>query len=156
MTDISSRLGSTLEMETVFNLIIESAMEGCEADAGVLVLSDESLVGDPDDSQLNMVAWRGFDAKRSNRMPHHVAAALVESNVLSQGESMLTNRSDAPSDEPLSQLSVPIVVEEKVIGALALESDVLNAFNDEDLTFVNQLAMPGIGGDPQCSTLPTS
>jgi PAS domain S-box-containing protein len=140
MADINQRLTSTLNLETVFGLIIDSAMEGCEADRGVLV-----LVGDPELEQetegLNMVAWRGFNPERSVRMPHHVAEELVDSKVLKDGETLLASQDDLGTSGPRSQLSLPIILEERVIGAIALESESLNAFSGEDVTFVSQLAV---------------
>jgi two-component system, NtrC family, sensor histidine kinase KinB len=142
MADINQRLTSTLNLETVFGLIIDSAMEGCEATRGVLVLA-----GDPEQGQdpggLNMVAWKGFDPTRSLRMPHHVAEELANSAVIKDGQTVLVSGDDVTITTvgPRSQLSVPIVVEDRVIGAIALESEILNAFNNDDVTFVSQLAV---------------
>ena len=140
MADINQRLTSSLNMETVFGLIIDSAMEGLNANRGVLVLTGNDEIGQ-DSSGLNMVAWRGFDAVESMRMPHHVAEELAESPVLTAGETVLISQDDVPAAGPRSQLSIPITLEEKVIGAIALESEVLNAFSQDDVTFVNQLAV---------------
>jgi len=141
MADINQRLSATLDMSTIFNLIIDSAMEGCNADAGVLVLSSEvTELGQVGSSDLNMVAWRGFDPARSVRMPHHVAESVAR-KVLKSGETLVTSLDDPTAPGPRSQLCVPIILDEKVIGALALETERLNAFIEADMTFASQLGV---------------
>lgn len=140
MADINRRLSATLDMETIFDLIIDTAMEGCNAGAGVLVLSQDPDTGIMKEG-LNMVAWRGFDPAKTSRAPHHVAEGLAD-RVLESGETILATVDD-PDDAhgPRSQLSVPITVENRTIGAIAMESEVLNAFSEDDVTFVSQLAV---------------
>ncbi len=140
MADISQRLSATLDLDAIFKLIVESAIEGCKADAGVLVLSGSPELG-YEDNQPHMVAWRGFDPSRMERAPHHIAEELARSPVFTAGEARLISADDPHAAGPRSQLAVPIVLEGQVIGALAVESELLNAFNQEDLTFVNQLAV---------------
>jgi K+-sensing histidine kinase KdpD len=139
MSDINQRLSSTLDMPTIFNLIIDSAMDGCSADAGVLVLTGD-LESTQKSGELNMVAWRGFDPAKSTRMPHQVAESLA-TKVFATGETIIRSDDDPDIAGPRSQLCVPIMLDGKVIGALALESERLMAFTDDDLTFVNQLAV---------------
>jgi NtrC-family two-component system sensor histidine kinase KinB len=140
MADINRRLSATLDLETIFDLIIDTAMEGCSADAGVLVLTHDAEFGEEQEG-MNMVAWRGFDPARSARAPHHVAET-VSDKVLQSGETLLTSVDD-PEDTagPRSQLSVPITVENHTIGAITLESEMLDAFSEEDVAYVSQLAM---------------
>lgn len=141
MADINQRLSASLDMSTIFNLIIDSAMEGCNADAGVLVLSgDVTELGQAGSGDLNMVAWRGFDPARSVRMPHHVAESVAR-KVLKSGEMLITSLDDPSAPGPRSQLCVPIILDEKVIGALALETERLNAFTEADMTFTSQLGV---------------
>ncbi len=140
MADINQRLTSSLNLETVFGLIIDSAMEGCEADRGVLLLLGEPELGQEGEG-LNMVAWRGFNPERSLRMPHHIAEEVADSRVLKEGETQLISGDDPTSSQPRSHLSLPIILEDRVIGAIALESDAIAAFTGEDVTFVSQLAV---------------
>ncbi len=139
LADLTRRLTSTLDMETIFELLIDQAMEGCNADTGVLVLNRDPELGDEDAVGLNMVSWRGFDPARG-RAPHHVAEGLA-TRALESGEAVLTSSDDAVGSGPRSQLGVPIMLEGRTIGAIALESEVLNAFTEEDVTFVSQLAI---------------
>lgn len=140
MADISQRLSATLDLDVIFKLIVESAIEGCKADAGVLVISGSPELG-YEDNQPHMVAWRGFDPSRMERAPHHIAEELARSPVFTAGEARIISADDPRAAGPRSQLAVPISLEGQVIGALAVESELLNAFTQEDLTFVNQLAV---------------
>jgi PAS domain S-box-containing protein len=144
LTDINRRLSSTLDAERIFDLIIDSAMEGCKAGAGVLVISDKELLGSGGEG-TSMVAWRGYDTETKERAPHMAAEKLARSRVLESGETMLvTKQRDAEgagdASEPRSQLSAPITLEDRVIGAIGLESDEANAFSEDDISFVSQLA----------------
>ncbi|HEC21497.1 MAG TPA: GAF domain-containing protein, partial [Chloroflexi bacterium] len=143
LADINHRLSSTLDLQTIFDLIIDSAMDACDADAGVLVLAGdpEGLGGSARSEAPNMVAWRGFDPASGTRAPHHVAEELANSPVLKSSETVLISTDDPGSPGPRSQLGVPIVLNGRVIGAIALESAMLNAFTEEDARFVGQLAI---------------
>ncbi len=140
MSDISQRLSATLDLDTIFKLIIDSAIEGCDADAGVLVISGDPELG-YEDRQPHMVAWKGFDAASTMRAPHRIAEELAQSDVFGQGKTEIVSADDPQAAGPRSQLRVPIFLDEQVHGAIALESEVLNAFNSDDLTFVSQLAV---------------
>ena len=61
-------------------------------------------------------------------MPHHVAEELANSAVLKQGQTVLVSGDDMSKPMgPRSQLSVPVVVEDNVLGAIALESESLTS-----------------------------
>ncbi len=141
MSDISQRLSATLDLEAIFKLIIDSAIDGCSADAGVLVLAGDPDTGYQQDSQPHMVAWRGFDPANSARAPHRIAEELAIGDVMEKGETRISTSDDPQTSGPRSQLTVPVLLEGKVIGAMALESNTSNAFNQEDLSFVGQLAI---------------
>jgi PAS domain S-box-containing protein len=142
MSDISQRLGSSLDLEVIFRLILDSALEGCKGDAGVLVLSGNPEQGyEPDNSQPHMVAWRGFDPTSTRRAPHRIAEELAQSDILTKGATRLISNDDPAFSGPRSHMAVPIFLESHVIGAIVLESDLPLAFNEEDLSFVSQLAV---------------
>ncbi|GAB4477338.1 MAG: hypothetical protein Kow00124_20440 [Anaerolineae bacterium] len=140
MADISQRLSATLDLQTIFNLIIDSAIEGCNATSGVLVLSGDPEMGRQDDT-LNMVAWRGLDPASPTRAPHHIVQRLASSEIFSKGQTYLYSIDNPTFTGPNSHMSVPIFLDDRVIGAIAVESDVLNAFNQDDLAFISQLAV---------------
>ncbi len=141
MSDISQRLSATLDLEEIFKLIIDSAIDGCSADAGVLVLAGDPEIGYQLDNQPHMVAWRGFDPANATRAPHRIAEELAIGDVMEKGETRISTTDDPKTSGPRSQLTVPVLLESKVIGAMALESNSANAFNQEDLSFVSQLAI---------------
>ncbi len=143
LSDIGRRLSSTLDRRAVFEMIVESAMEGCSAESGLLVLYEEPGTGGGvavGKSGLNLVAWRGYEKGKGLRSPQTVVEELSQTEVLASGETVLKSSHDPHSPAPRSQLSVSIMLEGRVIGAIALESDHLNAFSDDDIAFVGQLA----------------
>ncbi len=142
VSEIGRRLSSTLDLEQVFDLLIDSAVEATSAASGILLLA-----GDLHESEqlgiggaLNLVAWRGFDPTVSRRMPHHVAQEESTNIVVEQGETVI-NQQIIDAGEPLSQLGIPIFQETTVIGAIILESPHEQTFNDDDVKFVSQLAV---------------
>lgn len=139
MTDISQWLSTTLDLGTIFRFIVNSAMEGCEADAGMLVLQGDPNL-DPPDAEPQMVAWRGFDTS-SRRAPHHIAEELAFDYLLTNTEPRIVSVDDPREPGPRSQLSSPVEMDGEVIGAIVLESERLNAFSEEDLNFVKQLTV---------------
>jgi signal transduction histidine kinase len=141
MSNITQRLNASLDLDQIFNLIIESAIEGCGADSGVLVLAGSPELDYSDISHPHMVAWRGFDPANTVRAPHMIAEELAKSPVLQKGEPRLVSHDDPKESSPRSQLGVPIFLEGEVTGAIVLESAILNAFTHDDLSFVGQLAV---------------
>ncbi len=140
MSTIGQKLNATLELEEIFRFVINSALEGCNADAGVLLLA-----GDPDEGyaaggEPHMVAWRGFEAMNALRPPHVVAEELIDSAALHDGEPEITSTDKPEPGMPVSHLRVPITVSDSVIGVIGLESGDQDAFRHEDVTFVRQLA----------------
>jgi signal transduction histidine kinase len=140
MSTIGQKLNATLELEEIFRFVIDSALEGCNANAGVLLLA-----GDPDEGyaaggEPRMVAWRGFEALNSVRPPHVVAEELRKSVALHEGEPTIMSTDQPEPGMPASRLHVPVTVSDSVIGVIGLESGDPDAFRHEDVTFVRQLA----------------
>jgi NtrC-family two-component system sensor histidine kinase KinB len=137
LADINRQLSATLDLEKIGDLLVESAMQACGASAALLVLIEES------GRRLNMLAWRGYSPTDPKRAPHIVARELAD-RVVTSGQAYLEPDlgGDGGGQTPRmrSQLSVPIAVEDNTIGAIALESTRPNAFSEEDVAFVSQLA----------------
>jgi NtrC-family two-component system sensor histidine kinase KinB len=137
LADINRQLSATLDLEKIGDLLVESAMQACGASAALLVLVEEG------GRRLNMLAWRGYSPTDPKRAPHIVARELAD-RVVASGQAYLEPDlgGDGGGQTPRmrSQLSVPIAIEDNTIGAIALESTRPNAFSEEDVAFVSQLA----------------
>lgn len=144
LAEFSRRLSATLDMQTVFDLIITTAMRDSRAESAILVLSDDERDLSPHAAEprgVSMVAWRGYNPASGARPPHQAAHELIASPVLTKGEILYVNDPMAGTNRPASQIAVPIYLEERIIGALALESSQPDIFAHDDVEYIGQLAV---------------
>jgi len=142
IAEIDHQLAATLDFERVNSLVIDGALQATSASAGLVALVDETGTG------LLLLSQRGYPPtiRRYQFEPWPVEQGII-GHVVRTGQPALVNDVRQAPDyaeaiaSTRSQLSVPILREEgQVIGAVALESDQLNAFTIEDLSFVQHLA----------------
>lgn len=143
LADINRRMSATLDLDRIFHLVIDSAMEACNAVAGMLV------VAEGENGKMRIGSWRGYPKDVIERLQRSEKAGVrgISERVMRTGRTALV--ADVTKDPDFmnsgigtrSQLSVPVVLEDKVIGVVTLESDQEAAFNDEDVAFVGQLAI---------------
>ena len=145
---ISSRLGSTLDLQELLNLVIDSVIQLTGAERGFIVLIDEW-------GRLQTMAARFNDDTEivENKIP--VSRTIVQ-RVVATGESIVTSNAQ---DDPRfgdrasvigyqfrSIMCAPLKARGKVAGAVFVDNRLMSGvFNDEDLdllvTFANQAAM---------------
>ncbi|MFK7801850.1 MAG: GAF domain-containing protein [Anaerolineae bacterium] len=145
---ISSRLGSTLDLQELLNLVIDSVIQLTGAERGFIVLIDEW-------GRLQTMAARFNDDTEivENKIP--VSRTIVQ-RVVATGESVVTSNAQ---DDPRfgdrasvigyqfrSIMCAPLKARGKVSGAVFVDNRLMSGvFNDEDLdllvTFANQAAM---------------
>ncbi len=145
---ISSRLGSTLDLQELLNLVIDSVIQLTGAERGFIVLIDEW-------GSLQTMAARFLDDTEitDNEIP--VSRTIVQ-RVVSTGESVVTSNAQ---DDPRfgdrasvigyqfrSIMCAPLKARGKVSGAVFVDNRLMSGvFNDDDLdllvTFANQAAM---------------
>jgi signal transduction histidine kinase len=137
---ISREMTSTLDLNRLFEVVLERAIDYTRATAGCLHLHDVER------NRFVMAAHLGY--------PPHVAA-LPESRSLSHiiaSRTLRTGRVSLVADvrhdpdfietpnKNISFLSLPIKHDEYAVGAITLESQKTGVFTDEDATFVTQIA----------------
>ncbi|MEM9774569.1 MAG: GAF domain-containing protein, partial [Chloroflexota bacterium] len=145
---ISSRLGSTLDLQELLNLVIDSVIQLTGAERGFIVLIDEW-------GRLQTMAARFNDDTEvvENKIP--VSRTIVQ-RVVATGESVVTSNAQ---DDPRfgdrasvigyqfrSIMCAPLKARGKVSGAVFVDNRLMSGvFNDDDLdllvTFANQAAM---------------
>ncbi len=142
IAEIDHELSSTLDFDRVINLMLDRAMEATAAAAGMIATLTPRKEG------LLLVAARGAPSDIVERYRHHPWE--VEKGII--GRVSTTGRSALVPDvredpdyvdvtgDTRSELAVPILREDEVIGVINLESDELLAFNEDDLAFVEGLA----------------
>ena len=132
---------ATVDFARVMNLTLEHAMDAVTASAGVVGVMDQ------EESGLYLVAQRGlppeYDRYRSEQWPLERGAI---GQVARTGQAALVSivQKD-PESEPLwsraqSQITVPILYQDKVRAVISLESPHSDAFNENDLDFITRLA----------------
>ena len=136
--DIGQELSSTLNLQKLFDLVVHRAQEGTRSQSGMVV------VGTEDGLSLQIAAGRGYPPGVAD--PGHTISTGITATVYDTGHPLLMSdvreqRDYAPLNPATrSQLSVPIHREAETLGVLTVESPFVNAFGDDDLTFVTQLA----------------
>ena len=139
---IDRELTGTLELERVIQGVLDRAMEFTGATVGALLGMTERRGG------LLILASRGYreEMERYKREPWPLEAGIVgrvartRQPALVEDISQDADYADATAGATRSELAVPILREEEVLGVLNLESDRPAAFTGEHLEFVQHLA----------------
>ncbi|MBU0492838.1 MAG: GAF domain-containing protein [Chloroflexi bacterium] len=136
--EIDRQLSSTLDYDQVIELVLDSAVTATMAQAGMIALLEPS-------GYLNILASRGYPAELPPGARWHIDQG-VTGRVVRTGQSALIANVDQDPDYAAvialsrSELAVPILREDKVLGVLNLESPQEGAFQSEHLSFVTHLA----------------
>ncbi len=134
---------ASLDLARLLKLIVDRAVSYTGADAGVLALVEEK----EGKKGLFLKAQVGYppEIEQYAYTPYPVEKGIT-GRVVRTGQAVLCpDVSLDPDYDPvrestLSQLTVPIILEGKVLGAITLESSRYGAFSNEDLNFAQSLA----------------
>lgn len=126
-------LNTTLDLEHVLNLTLDWALRICKGTAGAVVLLDE-------EERPYLAASRGYDDSFELLISQSqkIESGLV-TRVLKSGQPYVSANVHEESDyiaasfETHSQMTLPIIHKQQLIGALAIESNQLDAFDEEAL-----------------------
>jgi PAS domain S-box-containing protein len=128
LSEISKELFLTLNQDQVYKLLLDRAFESVRANSGVIILYER-----PDEPHI--VARRN-DAKTTTAT---LVALDSYRDTVQQAGAMLDTT--GPFDNHMrSRILVPILREKEVLAVIVLESRYINAFSDEDFSFIRQLA----------------
>lgn len=149
LKNISFKIKDTLDLNVILNLLLDSLRTVIDYDAaGIFVLSE--AIEHPDyhfpGQKIGGIAKRGYES-----------TPLESDKMLSEGEGIIgyvinTKESliidDVRKDDryvigrkkTLSELAVPIIMNDKAIGALDVESDKLSSFNRNHLEILQFFA----------------
>jgi len=138
--EIDRELSTMLDLQRVIDLVLERAIGATGAAAGLIGLCDAA----GQDQKLELLAQRGYDET------HLPVTWSVDTGII--GRVARTGRPalvpdvtrdpdyEATIPDTRSQMTVPILREDRVIGVLNLESPQLDAFDWETLRFVKHLS----------------
>ncbi|OGF66891.1 MAG: hypothetical protein A2Y62_01480 [Candidatus Fischerbacteria bacterium RBG_13_37_8] len=152
LMDIIEKVRTTLDLEEVLNHIIDSIKNLINYDsAGIYVLKKE-LPAFPHSHHRHIIAGlaqRGFPLTAREDDEMLLLGKGIIGYVIKSGETViiddvrLDNRYYEGCSTTLSEITVPIFVGDHVIGALNLESNQLNSYNEGDaeiLQFISHAA----------------
>lgn len=137
LENVGRELAAALNSPRLFEMILDYALRFTNSPWGCLSLYD-SLT-----NTLEVKAYRGY-RKVDSRYP--VEGTLSGKTVITRQPVRIKDSHNIPEYVDLtdgaahSQLSIPLIHEERVLGVLTLESDRPNAYSENDQTFIAQLA----------------
>jgi sigma-B regulation protein RsbU (phosphoserine phosphatase) len=139
LQEINRKISSSLDLDEVLDFIIDAVGQIIQYDAASIYIFD------PESQTVIKFVGRGYRTSETVPAPLQALCGIV-GWVLVSGESVLAP--DAPEhpcfincrDTTRSLLAVPIISDEKVIGAFSLESDRPDAFTEDDLAWLAVLA----------------
>jgi two-component system, NtrC family, sensor histidine kinase KinB len=136
LAGIGRVLTATVDLKNICNLILSQLTQATDVDTGMVILKDE-VTGKP-----QVISSQGYKVNN----PLSESALKAVNQVMERGEVYRLDdvRRDAAyypfNDSTLSQLTVPILRGQDVLGLIVLESNRLSAFTEEDSHFVIQVA----------------
>ena len=142
LLEISQKVRDTLDLDEILDHILDSVKSVLPYDAaGIFILNRDlfSLQYGPPLHVIAGVARRGFRAQPLLEDPMLAQGKGIIGRVINTGQSKVVPDVRVDPDyvegrqETLSEIAVPVVLRERVIGAINLESNQLAAFDDNDL-----------------------
>ncbi len=134
-------LSTTLALEPIIERALDWTLRICEGTAGALALVDE-------EGNLQLRAVRGYDASFSlDSVDSQTLQESLTGQVWANGEPYISNNVHAEdiyvagAFNTLSQMSLPIHYKQQVLGALTIERDCYDAFDDEDLETASRVVV---------------
>ena len=149
LRDISFKIKDTLDLNVILNLLLDSLKTVIDYDAaGIFVLNE--AIEHPDyhfpGQKIGAIAKRGYESTPLESDSMLREGKGIIGYVINSKESI--NIDDVRKDnryvigrrQTLSEMAVPIIKNEKAIGALDVESDRLSAFNQNQLEILQFFA----------------
>lgn len=137
--NLSRVISSTLEPQEVLNLIIDAAVKITRATTGSLMLIDT------DSGVLNIEVARGFPPRMVSDTKLKIGEGIT-GWVAEEGSPLLVpdvtkDRKYVKIDKDIkSELAVPLILEDEVIGVVNVDSNRASAFTHEDMELLSTLA----------------
>lgn len=139
LLEITKTLSSSLEPRKVLDLIMERAIGSTQATSGSLILIDKAS------SILNIEVARGFTDKIVGDTKLKIGEGITgwvakKAKPLLIGDVSKDKRYIKINEKIKSELAVPLILEDEVIGVINVDSERMNAFSMDHLNFLTTLA----------------
>ncbi len=139
ISEIMTAMNSTLDPDQVLEMILDHSIKFCSVESGSLMLLNNK------DSILDIVTYRGHNPQIKKDVKLKIGQGIT-GLVASEARGLIVNDVSKNSDyisikkEIQSEMAVPMIVEDVVIGVISLDSNRMNTFTEEHLKTVSILA----------------
>ena len=146
--EISHKTSDTLDLDEIMVQLLDTIKTVMEYDAAGIFILNQAFSQRPGLSSQNLIAgmsFRGYgQLPNSDDMLTHgkgIIGYVITNNIsLVAPDVRLDDHYIEGREETLSEIAVPIQINERAIGALNLESDRLAAYNEKDLAILKFFA----------------
>ena len=148
LRDISFKIKDTFDLDIILNLLLDTLYTVIKYDAaGIFILSESitDLHYEFPGQKISGIARRGYK-RESETDEMLIEGKGIIGHVIKTGESLIVDdvrlepRYVVGRKKSLSEITVPIFIDNYVIGALDVESDRVAAFNENDLELLKFFA----------------
>ncbi len=134
---VGREISAVTYSDHLFEMILEYALEFTNSTWGNLALYD------PQSKTISIKVFKGY-ALQETRLPdtHGIAGRAIRTraSIMVGDVRQDPDYVDWSDEQAKSQLSVPLINKNRVLGVITLESPELNAYDNNDRAFIHQLA----------------
>jgi sigma-B regulation protein RsbU (phosphoserine phosphatase) len=139
LLEVEKSLSSSLDLDEVLKLILDSLLKVVKYDATAIFLIDKKK------QEIEYIKARGFDPALEPDLQLKIGQGLAGWAAQTQKSLIVPNVREDPRYiearvETESGMVVPIVTNERIIGVFSIESNELNAYDQDDLELLDAFA----------------
>ena len=142
LLEIAQKTRDTLDLDEIMVHLLDTIQTIVHYDAGGIFVLNQDIIEDTQIPPANVIAgvhWRGYAPPDGYKDDMFRQGKGLIGTVIHSGKSLvvpdvrLDERYIQGRRETLSEIAVPIHISDRAVGALNLESDKLNAYDQDDL-----------------------
>ena len=139
LLEVGKKLSGTLRLDEMLPLILESVLQVVQFDAGGVFITDSSI------GEVDVIFSVGYDAACQPNLHLKMGEGLV-GRVADSGQAIIVadvkadNRYIDCRKETNSEIVVPIIFDNRVVGVLNLESNNIFAYSQQDIDVLTVFA----------------
>jgi sigma-B regulation protein RsbU (phosphoserine phosphatase) len=139
LLEVEKSLSSSLDLDEVLELILDSLLKVVKYDAAVIFLIDRKK------QEIEHIKARGFDPALEPDLQLKIGQGLAGWAAQTQKSLIVPNVREDPRYiearvETQSGMVVPIMTNQRIIGVFSIESNELNAYDEDDLELLDAFA----------------
>jgi len=139
LLEVEKSLSSSLDLDEVLELILDSLLKVVKYDAAVIFLIDKKK------QEIEHIKARGFEPALEPDLQLKIGQGLAGWAAQTQKSLIVPNVREDPRYiearvETQSGMVVPIMTNQRIIGVFSIESNKLNAYDEDDLELLDAFA----------------